>query len=287
MFVIAGATGNTGSVVAHSLLGKGRKVRVLVRDAAKAEAWRARGADVAGPSLDDRDALSRALEGAQGAYFLSPPDMASSDPLTERKRTADVVATALDKSGVPHVVFLSSIGAQHAEGTGIIRVLHHFERRLAATRARLTFLRAGYFLENWGVVAAAARAGKLPTFFPPDLRFPMVATRDIGATAAAALLEGPPAASQVVELAGPRELSSRDVAAAFSKVLGRAVEVEAAPLAAVVPVFAGFGVSAAVAEQFRLMYQGVADGTVAWEGGGARSMRGTVDAETVFSGLLR
>jgi len=30
-------------------------------------------------------------------------------------------------SGIPHVVLLSSVGAQHAQGTGPIRSLHHAE----------------------------------------------------------------------------------------------------------------------------------------------------------------
>ena len=47
MFVITGATGNTGSVVAGTLLAQGKPVTVLVRDTRKAESWREKGAQVA------------------------------------------------------------------------------------------------------------------------------------------------------------------------------------------------------------------------------------------------
>ncbi|HEY8075629.1 MAG TPA: hypothetical protein VIF62_16000, partial [Labilithrix sp.] len=47
MFVIAGVSGNTGYVVADELLARGKKVRVVVRDAAKAAAWRDKGAEIA------------------------------------------------------------------------------------------------------------------------------------------------------------------------------------------------------------------------------------------------
>ncbi|MDW8338606.1 MAG: hypothetical protein RMM28_05665, partial [Thermoleophilia bacterium] len=40
MFVIAGASGKTGKVVAETLLSQGKKVRVVVRDGAKGSALR-------------------------------------------------------------------------------------------------------------------------------------------------------------------------------------------------------------------------------------------------------
>ncbi len=53
MYVIAGVSGNTGKVVADTLLAQGKKVRVVVRDAQKGEAWKKRGAEVAVAELDD------------------------------------------------------------------------------------------------------------------------------------------------------------------------------------------------------------------------------------------
>lgn len=288
MFVVAGATGNTGSVVAEQLLAAGKKVRVLVRDAAKGEPWKAKGAEVfALASLDDSAALTKALTGATAAYLLSPPDMGAKDFIAERKKTVDSIAQAVDASGVGHVVFLSSIGAQHASGTGPILTVHYAEQRLAQTKAKSTFIRAGVFLENYAGVAAAAKAGKLPSFTPADLAVPTVTTRDIGLTAAKALLEGPPAEKiDVIELAGARELSARDVAKLFAAKVGHDVVVEEAPLAAVVPVLTGFGISENIAGLFRDMYEGIANGKVAWEGGKTRHIRGATDPAAVIGGLV-
>jgi uncharacterized protein YbjT (DUF2867 family) len=287
MYVIAGVSGNTGSIVANTLLDQGKEVRVLVRDAKKGEAWKARGAQVALASVDDEAALTAALQGATAAYLLSPPDMTSTDFLGERRATVETIARAVEASKVGHVVFLSSFGAQHAAGTGPIRTVHYAEARLAKTPAKVTFVRAAYFVENWGSVLGAAAHGKLPTFLPPDLTIAMVGTRDIALVAAKALVEGPPSAkTEVLELAGPRDYSSRDIAAALAKILGKPVEVEAAPLEAVVPAFTSFGISANVAGLFQEMYDGIAKGLVAPEGRGARFVRGQVDAETVLRGLL-
>jgi NAD(P)H dehydrogenase (quinone) len=52
MFVVLGASGNTGKVVAETLLRQKKKVRVVLHDAAKGKAWGEAGADVA-----DKDAL--------------------------------------------------------------------------------------------------------------------------------------------------------------------------------------------------------------------------------------
>lgn len=284
MYVIAGVSGNTGSVVADALLEQGKKVRVIVRDAKKGEPWKARGAEVAVASVDDEVALTKALEGATGAYLLSPPDMGASDFITQKRATADTIARAIDASKLPHVVLLSSVGAQHDAGTGVIRTVHNAEERLAKTSAKTTFIRAAYFLENWASVLGAAAHGKLPTFLPPDLSIPMVATKDIGLVAAKALLEPPAGKTELIELTGPRDFSSREIAAVLSKVYGKPVEVEAAPLEAVTPAFVSFGISPNVAGLFQEMYDGIAKGLVAFDGKGRR-VRGSVEAETVFRGL--
>jgi uncharacterized protein YbjT (DUF2867 family) len=288
MFVVAGVSGRTGAVVAETLLEAGKKVRVLVRDAAKAESWRKRGADVhVLATLDDADALASALEGAEGAYLLSPPDIKTETFLEDRRKTIDAIATAIDRSRVPHVVLLSSVAAQQPGKTGPIRSLHYGEARLAKTSTKLTFVRAAYFLENWASVAGATKGGKLPTFLPAGLTLAMVGTRDIGVVSAKALLEGPPATKiDIIELAGSRDLSSSDVAQLFGNILGRTVEVDEAPLDAIVPAFSSFGISKDVAGLYREMYEGLIDGTVAWEGKGARFVRGTSDPETVLRALL-
>lgn len=285
MFVIAGVSGNTGSIVANSLLEQGKKVRVIVRDAKKGEPWKARGAEVAIADVDDEAGLTKALEGASGVYLLSPPDMAATDFIAQRRKTVETIGRAVENSKVAHVVLLSSTGAQHEAGTGPIRTLHLAEERLARTPAKTTFVRASYFLENWASVLGAAAQGHLPTFLPADLVVPMVATKDIGLVAAKALLEPPSGKSEIIELAGPRDYSSRDIAAVLTKILGKQVDVAEAPLEAVVPTFTSFGISANIAGLFREMYDGMGKGVVAFEGKGARLVRGQVDAETALRGL--
>jgi len=284
MFAIAGVTGNTGSVVAETLLAQGKKVRVIVRDAAKGESWRAKGAEVVIADLSDRAALTRALTDVAGAYLLLPPDGTTKTPLELNAARTDVLVAAIKDARVPHVVFLSSIGAQHADGTGPIRGLHHAEQELAKTGAALTFVRAAYFQENWGAALGMLPQGVLPTFVPAGFAYAQVSTKDIGRTAAAALVEGG-AGTQIIELAGPRDLTAHDVAAAAARLSGKPVAASEAPTSAVVPTFTSFGLSAEVSDLYREMYEGIASGKVAWEGRTARFVRGSVTIDETLAKL--
>src|SRR5690242_13128312 len=123
MFVVAGVTGHVGSVVAEQLLARGQKVKVIVRDAAKGAAWSRKGAEVAVGSLEDAASITAALRGASGFFTLLPPNFQAADFYGAQRKTADSIAAAVKESGVPHVVLLSSIGADLSDGTGPIKGL--------------------------------------------------------------------------------------------------------------------------------------------------------------------
>ena len=286
MHVVLGATGHTGQAAAEHLLERGKTVRVVVRDAAKGEPWKARGAEVAVAELSDAAALAAALAGAEGAYVLVPPQYGVDDMLGAQRRIVDSLAGAIQRSGVPQVVLLSSIGAQRPSGTGPIVSLHRAEGALRSAAKSVTALRAAFFLENWVPFLGAVREkGVLPSFLPPDRPVPMVATRDIGRVAADLLLEPRPGV-RVVELSGPRDLTPRDVADALGRRLGRAVRVEPLPLEAVEPSFVAAGMSADVARLFREMYGALIEGGIAWEGGAAEALRGRLGPDEVLGPLV-
>src|SRR5713226_6760842 len=130
MYVIAGATGNTGSVVAKSLLAKGQKVRVIGRSADRLRPLAAKGAEPLVCDLTDGGALTEAFTGARAVYVLIPPNLASQDVRADQDRVTDAVATALEKAGVKYAVSLSSFGADKADKTGPVVGLHQLEERL-------------------------------------------------------------------------------------------------------------------------------------------------------------
>ena len=285
MFVVAGVSGNTGSVVASTLLERGEKVRVVVRDRAKGDAWSARGAEVAVAPLTDVAALTKAFAGAKGAYVLIPPSTAP-DVLAEGANVADAIVAAASAAKLPHVVLLSSIGAHLATGTGPIRALHRAESQLVASGIPFTAIRAGNFYENsLAVLGAAKSTGTFPTFYGEGVVVPSQGAKDIGRAAAQALLEGPRGVD-IVELSGPVDLSPEDMARSLGKLLGKDLKVQRAPEEAIPAAMASHGMSPATAELYREMFHCVNAGTLAFEGGSARRVRGTYGIDEFFRDVL-
>ena len=285
MFVVLGATGNTGSAVVETLLSKKQPVRVIVRSADKGAAWKAKGADVAVASLDDVSALTKALEGAKGVYLLVPPNYGAEAWLADQRARMDRAAEAIQKSGVDHVVLLSSVGGHLHGGTGPIRAASYGEQALGCIAKRLTILRPCYFMDNWAPVIGAAKAqGVLPTFIAPPAKIPMISTKDIGRIGAEQLMIGG-YGKQIVEMAGPEEYSPDQAAAALSQILGKTVMAQHAPLSAVVPTFKSFGFSDEAARLFEEMYTAFSKGAIGYEHPD-RLVRGTVTLDDALRTMV-
>jgi uncharacterized protein YbjT (DUF2867 family) len=287
MYVIAGVSGNTGSVAADTLLAAHKPVRVIVRDAAKGEPWKARGAEVAIASFEDRAALARALAGATGAYLLLPPNSwGETDIAGNRARLSAAILGAVADARPGHVVLLSSIGANHPSGTGPIQYIHPIEQGLRETGVPSTFLRAGFFVENWaGMAQGAIDSGTLYYGMRSDARLPQVATPDIGRTAAKLLLDGAPAGGvRIVQLAGPEDLTLQETAEALGRIAGKPINAVTVPREATVGALRGLGASQQIAEMYADLAIAFNDGRLAWED--HETVRGTITVEQRLRQLL-
>ncbi|PTL74972.1 NmrA family NAD(P)-binding protein [Vitiosangium sp. GDMCC 1.1324] len=278
-FVIAGASGNTGSVVAETLLAHRERVRVLVRKASEAASWTARGAEAAVVDLEDARALAGALRGAQGAFLLIPPNFTAPSQRAFQTHVARSLATAAAESQIPHVVFLSGFAAHRESGSGPLAGLHDAERILGAVPGlRLVSIRAGYFYENvLPVLDVVKGTGVLPSFFPAELPVPMVATRDIGLLGAELLIDG--ASQGVVELGAG--LTYSEIARALGRIAGKTVRVEEIPLDAIATTIANLGFNADLTNAYVELITGIRSGALAFEGG-HRRVTSTTSLEAVF-----
>jgi uncharacterized protein YbjT (DUF2867 family) len=285
MYVVLGANGRAGSETAHALIELGKPVRVVLRRPEQAEKWTKLGADVAIGSIEDVPSLAAALSDAAGAFLLSPPPV-SGDPFRRADEVGSALAEAVLQGGLAKVVALSSVGAQHETGTGVIATLNSLEKHLEVAAPSTTFLRPGYFVETWGEVAPAVIAdGVLPSFLEPSKKIPMVSTIDVGRTAAR-LLSDDFSGKRIVELRGPQDWSANDVAAAFSRVLGRPVETAFVPSEARAAVLAQEGVPPEVADALLGMYDGIASGRVEHEEG-TEQRRGSVALADAVERIVR
>ena len=229
MYAITGITGKVGGAVARRLLASKQNVRAVLRDQAKAAEWQARGCEIALADMDDAASLAAAFKGAAGVFILPPSEFDPEPGFPEAQRVIDAVRAALIEARPAKIVCLSTIGAD-APHENLLTARTLMEQGLSDIGLPLTFLRPGWFMENaaWDV-AAARDEGVLHSFLQPaDKPVPMAATKDVGSTAAALLLEDWHG-TRVVELEGPARVSPNDLAQAFAAVLGHAVRVEIVP----------------------------------------------------------
>jgi uncharacterized protein YbjT (DUF2867 family) len=218
-YVILGATGNTGSIIADTLLLRGKEVRVVGRDAGRLERFARKGAGAVAADMSDAVALTKAFRGARAAYLMLPPITSRED----QERESDAIARAVKESGLRHAVYLSSYGADVPEGTGPVTGLHSSEQKLNAIGGlNLLHLRAAYFMENnLAAIGMIRGIGIFGHALLPDLKLPMIATRDVGDYAARRLLNLDFSGKQTRELLGERDLSMTEVTAVIARGIGK------------------------------------------------------------------
>jgi uncharacterized protein YbjT (DUF2867 family) len=266
MYVVLGASGKTGSVIANSLLLKGERVRVVGRDASRLERFVRKGAEAFAANVTDAAAITKAFAGARAAYLMLPPNLSSQDYRSDQERESDAIAKAVKDSSLRYAVHLSSYGAQAPEGTGPIAGLHSSEQKLnAITGLNVLHLRAGYFMENnlaaIGMIQAMGIFGHALT---PDLKHPMIATLDIGDYAAQHILKLDFSGKQSRELLGERDISMNEATAVIARGIGKAdLRYVQFPYEQVQQVLEQMGIPPKTAGQFIEMYKAINEGVVA------------------------
>jgi len=229
MYAVTGITGQVGGAVARTLLAHHQTVRAVVRDAARAVPWSDQGADVAVADLDDGQALARAFSGTQGVFVMLPANFDPAPGFPEARALTGAIAQALLQARPPRVVALSTIGVQAAQ-ENLLTQLGLLENALGDLPLDVRFIRPAWFMENalWDL-ASARDTGLIDAYLQPVERpIPMVATEDVGRTAAEMLL-APGDGPRVVELEGPAPVSPADIAAGLGALLGRPVRAQSIP----------------------------------------------------------
>jgi len=266
MYVVLGATGNTGSVISNSLLLKGEKVRVVGRDAARLERFVRKGAEAFTANVSDAAALTKAFTGARAAYLMVPPSMTSQDYRADQERESNAIAKAVKESGLQYAVNLSSYGAHVPEGSGPIAGLHSSEQKLnAISGLNVLHLRAAYFMQNnLAAIGMIHGMGIFGHALLPDLKLPMIATRDIGDYAAQRILNLDFSGKQTRELLGERDLSMNEATAVIARGIGKPeLRYVQFPYEQVQQVLMQMGIAPKSAALFIEMYKGINAGVVA------------------------
>jgi uncharacterized protein YbjT (DUF2867 family) len=212
------------------------------------------------------------------AIFDPSPDF------PEAKAVIAELMAALVRADPPKVVVLSTIGAT-APRPNLLNQLGLMETAFADLPMPVTFLRSAWFMENAaGDVADARQTGVISSYLQPlDRAFPMVATDDVGRTAAELLLEDW-SSHRVVEVEGPARVSPNDLAEAFSKALDRCVGPKIAPRDGWETTFRAQGMTNPTPRA--QMVDGFNEGWIEFADGGANARRGRISINHAISALV-
>ena len=270
MICVFGASGNTGGAAAAYLLKNGKKIRVVARHREKLEALAKAGAECCVGDLEDKGVVREALAGAEAAYLLVPPNMTTDDFRAYQDRVAETLASGVEAAGVRYVALLSSVGAQHAQGTGPIVGLHRFEERLKKIHGlNALFIRASMFMENAFMSMATIKTqGVYGSPLPADAPIPFIGASDIGNYAGDRLDRLDFTGTTVVHLVGPKAVTCNDVVAALGQAVGKSIRYAQVPLDQLEKGMVQAGLNPAVVSVFMEMYRGAGKGLLAPESGG-------------------
>jgi uncharacterized protein YbjT (DUF2867 family) len=221
VIAVMGAAGNVGSKVADFLLRAGQEVRVLQHTRELTE-LRKRGAEVLTGDAMNVEALRGFFAGALAALVLLPENVADPSFAENRSTMSRVIRDALRASGIGYVVALSTVGADRADAPGPPAGLHEFERRLAELdEVNVLVLRSAAYMDYILASLPMIRAQRINgSAVKADVRFPMVATKDVAREAADRLARRDFAGHEVKLLLGPEDVTMGQATRAIGARIG-------------------------------------------------------------------
>ncbi|MGD0224699.1 MAG: NmrA/HSCARG family protein [Terriglobia bacterium] len=249
IIAVVGATGAQGGGLARAILSDPNgnfAARVLTRDpnSDKAKEFARLGAEVVAADVDDIESLKRAFQGAYGAYCVTffwahfSPD--------KELANAAAMAEAAKHAGLKHVIWstledtrrwvplsdnrmptlMGKYKVPHFDGKG--EADHLFTDLAIPT----TILLTSFYWDNFiyfGMGPKKGPDGKLAITLPMgNKKLPGIAAEDIGRCAYGIFKKGTELIGKTVGIAG-EHLTGTQMAAAFSKALGKEVGYNAVP----------------------------------------------------------
>ncbi|WP_369033968.1 NmrA/HSCARG family protein [Streptomyces adonidis] len=242
VIAVVGATGAQGGGLARAILADADgefALRALTRNAssAKARELATLGAEVVEADISDEASLTKAFEGAYGAFLVT--NFWDHGSPEKEKADAATMARAAKSAGLRHVIWSTLDDTREHIPLGDDRMptlmgtykVPHFDAKAEAdqvfTEAGVptTFLRTTFYWDNLLGFAAPQRdqSGRLALAMAMgDSKLSGIAVEDIGRTAYGVFKRGPELVGQTVSIAG-EHLTGTEMAAALSKALGEEV----------------------------------------------------------------
>jgi len=247
IIAVVGATGAQGGGLVRAILadkGAGFAARAITRDAGseKAKELARLGAEVVAADIDDEAAITKALRGAHGAYFVTF-FWAHFSPEKEQAE-AQILAKAAKSAGVKHVIWSTLEDSRQWVPLTDNRMptlqgkykVPHFDAKGESNHlftdlgVPTTFLLTSFYWENlihFGMGPKRGPDGKLVFTLPMgDKKLPGIAAEDIGRCAYGIFKEGSELIGKTIGIAG-EHLTGEQMANSLTRAFGEPVRYNA------------------------------------------------------------
>ena len=216
MILVTGATGRLGTKLVESLLMAGQPVRALIRNADKADSFRAVGVSVVLGDLNQPNDIVSALDGCDRLMSIPP------NTLTQAQQEIYLFQAA-KRTDIKQVIKLSTVKANLRSACFFFRQHAIAEQYLQQSGLRFTILQSNSFMQNflWFTPEISNRGTlSLPM---QDSKVAPVDVGDVANVAHVLLTEKRDYPTETYNITGPTILSFKDIAAKLIAVFGKEV----------------------------------------------------------------
>jgi NAD(P)H dehydrogenase (quinone) len=223
--LVFGANGAQARPVAEQLAARGYRVTAMVRDGAKAASLAHAGIRVVIGDMDDADAVAKAMNGQDGVFML----VSFAQGRTEQART---IIEAAKAHGVGRIVWNATGSILPVDiGNPAIDMRRAILAALEQSGVPFVALQPTIYMENLLMPVVAeevAHRDSLPYPLPDAVKCQWISHADAAAFVVAAF-ERKTRENLVIDICGPERLSGSEIAARFSRALGRPIAYRAMP----------------------------------------------------------
>lgn len=244
LILVTGSTGHQGGAVVKSLLKAGFRVRALTRDPSKPIALSLvrKGAEAVKGDLNDTMSIRKALAGAYGVFSVQT---FMEEGTRGEVRQGKLLADEAKKAGIKHFVYSSVGAADRKTGIPHFESKWEIEEHIRSIGIPATVFRPVFFMYNFNSPFFNLHQSILNGFLPMPLKagvkLQMLAVEDLGEFVRMAFEEPDKYLGKAIELAGD-ELTMKETAETFSRVLARTVNYIEVPISEVRKVSADMAV---------------------------------------------
>jgi len=220
LFLVTGATGDTGRPTVKLLRENGYSVRALARsEDQRAQDLRDLGAEVVIGDMLNLNDMRKALKGATGAYFVFP----LADGLVE---ASVVFAQAAKEEKLELIVNMSQKQSRPVAHSPATTKHWLTEQVFTWSGVPTVHLRVTFFAEWLLYIAHLIRQGRYATPFDAESRFAPIPASDIARVIVGTLEHPEKHAGAAYQIHGPVEYSHREIADVLSKTLNKPIHFE-------------------------------------------------------------